>query len=115
MRRATLAAGVLTLAVAATAYASRTTQVLVSSSGTPFPALSGRTQVEMQNNGPEPICCVIGTSITGSACRVVSGVPDGGSHGGTWALSVRDSMPLRCKALGASQVDGGATIFTEIQ
>lgn len=115
MKRACTAACAVALAFAATAYASRTTQVLVSSTGTTFPALSGRTQVEMQNNGPEPICCVIGTSITGNVCRVVSGVPDGGSHGGTWALSVRDSMPLRCKALGSTQVDGGATIFTEIQ
>lgn len=115
MKRAAVALGVVALAFAAVAYAG-TRQVLVTSGGTLLPALSVRKSAELQNNGPDPICCAVGAaSITGPACRIIAGVPDGGVHGGTFSLSISDSTPIFCKALGASQVDGGATILTEVQ
>jgi hypothetical protein len=94
------------------AMADRTTQVLVTTTGTQLPRLSARRGLEVYNGGPNSICCAFSTAtattLTGNACRTIT-------TGASWAVDARDSSSIICRAATASQVDGAATIVSEVQ
>lgn len=91
------------------ALAVRTTEVLVTTTGTQLPRMSSRCQVEVYNNGPNAICCrgdtATATTVS-TECRVIA-------SGGAWSLRATSAEALICKAATANQLAGGATIVTE--
>jgi hypothetical protein len=87
-----------------------TQEVLVLTTVTTIPSLSGRKAVELQNLGPNSIFCALTSSsaaVLNKARRI--------SAGDSWALDVGDTIPIYCIAATAAQVTGAATVVTQVR
>lgn len=87
-------------------------QVLVGTTPTRLPQLCGRRGVHIKNYGPNTIWC----TTTGLAkwARVGNrslGIPSGEGYG----IDASDKNPIWCVAETAAQVDGAATVLTEMR
>ena len=122
-RLALLFALALTLfaVVATAAGTSLTSEVLVQTTPTLIPRLRPSKGFELQNNGPNNICCALGSDMTDGGGP---GYPDGGSAllagicrviaaGSSWSGSVAGEQQVYCTAASANQSHGAATILTE--
>lgn len=87
-----------------------TTEVLVGTTATALPQLGQRRGVEIQNLGPNPIFCALGSSaaaVVNKARKVDAGA--------AWALNAPSTQTIWCVASTAAQVTGAATVVTEIR
>lgn len=96
-------------ALAQTANTAVTTEVLVLTTATELPRLSNRAGIEIQNLGPNPIYCAVGSS----AAAVVNKSRQIAATGGTWVLSASNRTRIWCVAATAAQVTGAATVVSE--
>ena len=81
-------------------------ELLVGTSSTLVPALTGRRAIELQNLGPNTIYCALSaTPVLTKSRRIQTGE--------SWALDLPDVIPVRCIAATAAQVTGAATIVTQ--
>lgn len=94
--------------VAQTSNPAATTEVLVLTTATELPRLSGRAGIEIQNNGPNAIHCAFS-----SAAAVVGTARSIAASGGTWALGASSRTRIWCVAATAAQVTGAATVVSE--
>lgn len=85
-------------------------EVLVGTTPTRLPQLCGRTGMEIQNLGPNPIWCVVSHNSVHARVNRARKVDAGG---GIFAANVKDTQPVFCVASTAAQVQGAATIVTE--
>lgn len=85
-------------------------EVLVLNTATVVGGLSGRSAIEIQNNGPGDIWCAASASgavvpVVGKGRRIATG-------GNTWTLDVTDLVVVKCIA-AVSQVTGAGAWVTE--
>lgn len=102
----------LLMLLALPAWAARTSEVLVTTTGVALPQLSGRLGLEVYNYGPNALHCSYGTAISGNAFWVVPAAS--GTTPGYWASASRDYHKIFCAAVTANQVTGAATIVNEL-
>lgn len=75
--------------------------VLIGTTPTRLPQLCGRSALELQNNGPNPIWCAVSYVPSHAAVgtsRIIA------AKGGSWSLPAKDTQPIFCVAEGAAQV-----------
>lgn len=100
---------VLTLALAA-APASAAEVLVLASAATRVDTDSNRSRqgVEVQNLGPNPIYCEVGTgtAVVTKSRRIPAGE--------AWGVAARYGVTVYCRAATADQVTGAATIVTEV-
>lgn len=87
----------------------RTNETLVLTTATLLPQRTARTAIEIQNLGPNPIYCALGSSslaVVGKARRI-------DADGGIWPLHLSYHVPIYC-ITSVDQVTGAATITTEL-
>lgn len=110
------------LCVAAAAFAANwSAEVLVLTTATSIPRVSSGCGFELQNNGPNPIYCVVGGDGVGGPpvypdAGLVLSVGSGRqivASGGAWSADIPGVVPVWCMASTAAQVHGAATIYTE--
>lgn len=86
------------------AFAGRTTVVLVGTTPTVLPRVQGRTGMLIENRGPNPIYCSFDPAVTTTTGHTVA------ASGGT--LPYNGSDYWYCIA-GTAQVSGGGTVVSE--
>ncbi len=86
-------------------------QVLVGTTATRMPQLCGRRGVHVLNLGPNPIWCT--TTGLSKWARVGKSLRVGNGEG--FGLDATDKNPIWCIAETAAQVDGAATVLTEMR
>jgi hypothetical protein len=111
LRLAPLALLVFFAAPAQAQTPTQTTEVLVLTTATALPNLSGRMGIEILNLGPNDIWCALGSS----TLAVVNKSRKVAASGGSWSLSAGDKIKIWCIASTANQVTGAATIVTELR
>lgn len=72
-----------------------------------------RVGIEIQNNGPNAIDCVVSTTtvvptVTLTKARRIQA-------GGDWSAALGPGRRVYCKAVTADQVTGAATVVTEVR
>jgi hypothetical protein len=87
-----------------------TNETLVLTTATALPQTSLRTAIEIQNLGPNPIYCALGTS-TGLAVGKGRQIA---ANGGVWQVRLSSLIPIYCLS-SANQVTTAATITTELR
>lgn len=94
---------------ASTAPAIQAETLVLASAAVEMPRTSGRTAIEMQNLGPNPIYCAFtqAGAVATKARRIAAGE--------TWALDIKHTVRIWCIAGTADQVTGAATIVTELR
>lgn len=86
-----------------------TNETLVLTTATLLPQLSGRRNIEIQNNGPNAIYCALGDSakaVVGTARKIASGA--------TWGVPTNGEEKIYCITT-VNQVTGAATVTTEVK
>jgi hypothetical protein len=108
MKKLPLITGILAFVlVAGLAHAAPTTEKLVlASAPVLMPQLEGRTAIEIQNLGPNPIWCAIASTPVVNKSRKIG-------TGEAWSPPIYWSIPIYCIASTGDQVTGAATIVSE--
>lgn len=83
-------------------------EVLVLTTAVEMPRTKGRTAIEIQNTGPQPLFCSFASNVTVGKGRRIE------ATSGSWALDAKDGVRIWC-ITSVNQVTTAATWVSELR